>query len=388
MKARLLKLAGVGVVVAFLGFVVAASGIIPVKASTGHWPLTRWFLSFSMRRSVETHTIGTKVPLLEEPWMVLKGAAHYDASCAPCHGAPGRPRSDVLRELTPHPPRLAGVVGNWDPAELFYIVKHGVKLTGMPAWPVRHRDDEVWAMVAFLRALPSLDADGYRRLAHGAVADSAVDGSLGRMGDAPPRVLESCARCHGIEGHGRGAGAFPKLAGQPATYLTAALEAYARERRGSGIMQPVALELTAEEIVALAAWYAAQEPEPTGRGAPENLELVLRGERIALDGVREEKIPACSRCHGPEVVRTGDELGPPGPEPPVLRNPHYPRLAGQHAEYLALQLRLFRDGHRGGGPFAHVMMEVARNLSDEDIEALAAYYAALQPRWPVGVFGH
>lgn len=375
MKTRLLKLAGLGVVVGFLGFVVAASGIIPIKASAGHWPITRWFLSFSMRRSVETHTIGTKVPSLDEPWMVLKGAATYDASCSPCHGAPGQSRSDVLQELTPHPPRLAEVVGEWEPAELFYIVKHGVKLTGMPAWPVRHRDDEVWAMVAFLRMLPSLEADTYRRLALGPMADSAVDGSLGTMGDAPPQVLESCARCHGLDGHARGAGAFPRLAGQPATYLAAALEAYARERRESGIMQPVAAELTREEIVALAAWYAALPP---GEAVPvHDTVLVEAGERIVREGILSEKVAACESCHGPHG-RVEGTAGPASFEEPA-HNAHYPVLAGQYPEYLALQLRLFRDGHRGGGPYAHIMHEVASQLTDEHIAAVAAYYGSRPP---------
>ena len=375
MKTRLLKLAGVGLVAGFLGFVVAASGIIPIKASSGHWPITRWFLSFSMRRSVETHTIGTKVPPLDEPWMVLKGAGHYDASCAPCHGAPGEERSEVLQELTPQPPRLAEVVGEWEPAELFYIVKHGVKLTGMPAWPVRHRDDEVWAMVAFLRTLPSLDRAGYRRLALGPMADSAVDASLGTMGDAPPQVLESCARCHGMEGHGRGGGAFPKLAGQPATYLAAALEAYARERRESGIMQPVATELTAEEIVALAGWYAAQ---PLGEPVPvHDPALVEAGERIARAGILSEKVAACGSCHGPHAPAEATTGAASHEE--AAHNAHYPRLAGQYPEYLALQLRLFREGHRGGGPYAHIMHEVASRLTDEQIAAVAAYYGSLPP---------
>ena len=114
------------------------------------------------------------------------------------------------------PPDLAGKVGEWTDAELFRIVKHGVRFTGMPAWPTQDRDDEVWAMVAFLRELPGMNEASWRNLAFGA--------------DVPPvartpdfdAALGECTRCHGDDGLGRSA-ATPVLAGQSEAYLIASL---------------------------------------------------------------------------------------------------------------------------------------------------------------------
>jgi Cytochrome C oxidase, cbb3-type, subunit III len=89
--------------------------------------------------------------------------------------------------MTPPPPYLPPRIPKWEPNELFYIVKHGIKFTGMPAWPALDRDDEVWAMVAFLRQFPKLDADEYRRLAQGEAAPS---GAVALLSDllGPERV--------------------------------------------------------------------------------------------------------------------------------------------------------------------------------------------------------
>jgi cytochrome c553 len=242
------------------GFVVAASGIIPIKASTGHWPITVWLLHFAMRRSVATHTLGLSTPPLAEPALVLQGAGHYETGCRPCHGSPGLPPPRIAQRMTPHPPYLPPVIPAWEPDELFYIVKHGVKFTGMPAWPAPQRDDEVWAMVAFLRTLPDLDAAAYRRLVHGEATASGTGAplheSLGPE-QVPHAVTASCGRCHGVDGRGRGIGAFPKLAGQRSPYLLAALQAFARGERYSGIMEPIAAGLSLEEMRQLALYYGA-----------------------------------------------------------------------------------------------------------------------------------
>src|SRR5688572_21118940 len=167
MTRKLVTMLKVGLALALGGLVVAASGAVPIEASSGHWAITEWFLQFSKRRSVATHTLGMDLPALESPSLVLKGAGHYETGCRPCHGGPDLRRPTLARAMTPPPPDLRGRVAEWDSEELFYIVKHGIKLTGMPAWPTQERDDEVLAVVAFLLELPDLDADGYRRLVHG-----------------------------------------------------------------------------------------------------------------------------------------------------------------------------------------------------------------------------
>src|SRR5690606_1964233 len=153
--------------------------------------------------------------------------------------------------MTPPPPELSRTVEKWDPEELFYIVKHGIKFTGMPAWPSLERDDEVWAMVAFLLRLPGLDGVSYRALVEGEASTERRSPAVGEGSEVPPiaglvapsnvpeTVASTCGRCHGIDGNGRGTGAFPRLAGQRPNYLVAALEAYANGRRHSGIMRPI-----------------------------------------------------------------------------------------------------------------------------------------------------
>ncbi|HEX2100697.1 MAG TPA: c-type cytochrome, partial [Candidatus Synoicihabitans sp.] len=284
------------------GFLVAASGIIPITASSGHWPITKWLLRFGMERSTATHSWGIDVPPLDDPALVLVGAGHYETSCRACHGAPDTPKPRVAQAMTPTPPELAARIRESNPKQLFYVVKHGIKFTGMPAWPAQSRDDEVWAMVAFLLKYPELDGAGYRHLVHGEIAPVPPMQTMAPLDVVrpPPRqVAQTCARCHGENGHGRG-GAFPKLAGQRQEYLVNAMLAYADGSRHSGIMEPVAAGLTEELIHELATYYAASgtraptEPPPADRES----EDIARGREIALRGIPERRVPACVECHG------------------------------------------------------------------------------------------
>src|SRR5690606_2513650 len=107
-------------------------------------------------------------PALSDPALVVHGAGTYETNCRPCHGSPESPRPPLVpAAMTPPPPNLPRIIARYDNQELFFIVKHGIKFTGMPAWPTQQRDDEVWAMVAFLREMPKLDAPAYRELARG-----------------------------------------------------------------------------------------------------------------------------------------------------------------------------------------------------------------------------
>jgi cytochrome c553 len=347
------------------GLLVAASGIIPIKASSGHWAVTRWFLNFSKERSVSTHTLGLEVPPLDEPGLVLKGAGHYETGCRPCHGNPAVPQPRVAWKMTPSPPYLPPRIPKWEPDELFYIVKHGIKFTGMPAWPALGRDDEVWAMVAFLRRFPELDEEEYRRLAQG---DAAPSGAVAPLPDimGPESVVRaiatSCARCHGVDGLGRGLGAFPKLAGQRPAYLFASLQAFARGERHSGIMQPIAAGLSEGEMRELARYYGGLQEPSQSRPHQDAALAIERGKAIAERGVPSQRVPSCIDCHGPGATR---------------RNPLYPELAGQYAEYLLLQLGLFKKKHRGGTDYAHLMRQVAAGLTPEQMRDVALYYSSL-----------
>jgi cytochrome c553 len=336
---------------------------VPIKASSGHWTITKLFLDFAKNRSVATHSIGITAPPLDDPLLVLKGAGQYDYACRPCHGSPSFDQPRVAGAMTPTPPDLRQSVREFDDPELFYIVKHGIKLTGMPAWPAQRRDDEVWAMVAFLRRLPGLDARAYDALASGPVEESPRPPieELAPPARVPEAVTDSCARCHGVDGRGRGTGAFPILAGQHAAYLRASLDAYLKGERHSGIMEPVAAALGPDEMQEIAEYYSGLEagPVPGERRGDANLD---RGRQIAQTGLPDKLVPACLSCHGEHDIR---------------RNPHYPTLAGQYPEYLRLQLTLFRDRTRGGTPYHHIMRRVATQLSDEEIRDVAAYLASL-----------
>jgi cytochrome c553 len=360
MKRRLFKIAMLLAVLAAGGFLVAVSGIVPIKASSGHWPITAWFLHFAMRRSVATYTLGLEAPSLDDPSLVLKGAGHYETGCRPCHGSPELRNPRITRRMTPHPPYLPPVISEWAPDELFYIVKHGVKFTGMPAWPAQQRDDEVWAMVAFLLTLPDLDTEGYRRLVNTTGEDTLVHGLL-QSEEVPQAVTVSCGRCHGVDGRGRGAGAFPRLAGQRPAYLYAALQAFARGERHSGIMEPIAAGLSLEAMRELALYYGSlQEPSPSPPHRDTSL-AVERGKAIASRGIPSQRVPSCVDCHGPGATR---------------RNPAYPVLAGQYADYLVLQLELFKKEHRGGSAYARLMRPVAARLTPEQMRDVALYYAS------------
>jgi cytochrome c553 len=182
---------------------------------------------------------------------------------------------------------------------------------------------------------------------------------------ATPAVVESCRRCHGVDGRGRGVPAFPRLAGQRPAYLLAALQAFARGERHSGIMAPVASDLRPEDMRELAVYYGGlaepASPEPPGEAAP----AIERGQAIARRGIPSQRVPACADCHGPSEI---------------VRNPAYPILAGQYAEYLVLQLELFKEERRGGSPYARLMRPVAGRLTSEQMRDVALYYESLW--WP------
>lgn len=350
------------------GMMIAAllvvSGVMPIKASSGHWAITAAFLDFAKTRSVSTYSWGITAPPLDDEAMVLRGAGHYESACLPCHGGPGRSIPPVVAAMTPPPPELTGQIRRWAPEELFSIVKHGIKFTGMPAWPVQQRDDEVWAVVAFLRRMPSLDGAAYRRLVEGELDTTRVPQDPVRAGEeAPvPRVVRDvCWRCHAVDGSGRGPGAFPSLAGQRAAYLYGSLRAYRDKTRFSGIMGEIATRLGDEDMRDISTYFErlpSRDPEPAGDGAS-----IGRGRTIATQGIPERDIPACAECHGPTALP---------------KNPAYPKLAGQHMRYLTSQLVLLQERRRGGTPHVNLMHTFVNRLRQNDVQDLARYYATLR----------
>jgi cytochrome c553 len=356
MKRWLFRGVAIFAVLGVLGTLVSASGIVPIPASSGHFGVTEAVIQFSKRRSVAMHASSDDLPPLDAPWLVAKGAGHYETGCRPCHGSPDFQEPRVARAMLPSPPYLGSRVPQWKPAELFYIVKHGLKFTGMPAWPAQERDDEVGAVVAFLLRLPDLDGGAYEHLVHGEPRPADAAPPIADL--SVPEAVKTCARCHAIDGLSRGSPAFPKLAGQKAEYIAGALDAYVRGARHSGIMQPIAAALRASDVQAVAEYYARL---PSGSAHSELDSAAQRGRAIAERGVRERRVPSCRDCHGPEPVHT---------------NANYPILAGQWKDYLILQLELFKRGQRGGSPYAHLMEPAFRGLTGEEMRDVAAFYAS------------
>jgi mono/diheme cytochrome c family protein len=151
-----------------VGFVY--SGIYNVAATDPHWQAVRSLLETAKTRSIRTHAAEIVAPPnLDDPAKVLMGTEHFAAHCAVCHGAPGVPKGEIAAGLYPQPPSLAAAAKMYGPAELFWILKHGIKMTGMPAWS-SHSDDELWATVAFLRKLPAMTEQDYVKLLVGSMA--------------------------------------------------------------------------------------------------------------------------------------------------------------------------------------------------------------------------
>jgi cytochrome c553 len=350
-----------GIALFFVGAIgVAWSGLSDIAASQGHWAFVERFLEFGMRNAVATHARSIAAPQLDNPNLIRLGAAHFHRGCAFCHGAPGIPVNPIAEHMLPSPPDLAVAMRPWKDRELFWIVKHGFKYTGMPGWVALERDDEIWAVVAFLKHLPALDADGYRDLALGNIRVSEQTGSQLATAESNPEAVGACARCHAGENERPMSNLVPVLHGQPADYLFSALKAYAEGKRRSGIMQPLAADLRDKDIRNLANYYAGMTPpeaEPKGADAA----LIERGRKLALQGAPEAGIPPCMTCHA---------------------NPSAPRLAGQHAAYMAGQLRLWKAGHAPQTAGAPLMASVAQRLSDEEIDAVSAYFATLPPQSP------
>jgi mono/diheme cytochrome c family protein len=200
---KLLKLA-----VALLLLVVVGgaafvwSGFYDISATDQHLPPTYHLIELTMRRSVERRGAGIPVPQLGGEAQLARGLALFRRHCVQCHGAPGVAPEPFALGLTPLPAPLMQTGREWPPGELFWVVKHGIKMTGMPAWKYRLADEEIWALVAFMRAqLPYVSPKEYAALHAPAVASvapvpHAPDPARGR------EALQqyACVSCHRIPG--------------------------------------------------------------------------------------------------------------------------------------------------------------------------------------------
>jgi len=147
--------------------VAIASGFYDVAADAPHTALVARVIAYAREQSIETRTSAIKAPPLNDPKMIAEGAEHYAAMCTGCHLAPGRRENEMRAGLNPKPPVLAALPPD-DPPEQFWIIKHGIKMTAMPAWGRTHSDEDIWNLVAFLQKLPRISPAQYRELTRSA----------------------------------------------------------------------------------------------------------------------------------------------------------------------------------------------------------------------------
>jgi len=150
------------VIAAVIGCIVA-TGAYDVAADAPQSATVADFITTVRERSIDVRASAVEVLPLNRPEMITDGASDYDEMCTGCHLAPGMEENEMRPGLDPKPPLLAdGALG--DPKEQFWIIKHGIRMTAMPAWGKTHSDEEIWNIVAFLQRLPGRSPQTYHAL--------------------------------------------------------------------------------------------------------------------------------------------------------------------------------------------------------------------------------
>lgn len=199
---------------------------------------------------------------------------------------------------------------------------------GRARWPFRQ-----WMVWSFLVAGPAFADDAEK---------------------ARTIVATVCAACHGMDGNST-VPTFPKLAGRHPEYIVRELNEFISGRRKSDIMAPIIAVLDPDDFKPLGAYFGSQKPTP---GTVLDPKAAAEGKKLYLDGNEQTGVPACGGCHGPDAQG----------------GKRFPRLAGQHQEYLIQQLYNFRTNVRNT---TRIMREVSARMTDDEIKAVAEYLTGL-----------
>jgi len=183
----------------------AYSGLYNIGADEPHWPVTYDLAQMVRDRSIHLRSEDIEVPNLDDPQLILKGAGQYAAMCTGCHLKPGVDNSELRRGLYPLPPNLSKV--RVDPKDAFWVIKHGIKMSAMPAWGKGHDDATIWSMVAFLEKLPGMTPAQYKTIVAKAPPDEDMD-----MGEGGGHSHE-----HGDDDHAAPMPAMLDMHSQPST---------------------------------------------------------------------------------------------------------------------------------------------------------------------------
>lgn len=167
MKTIMLTIISVAILAILGGLIFIYTGSYNVAATSRDNAVLRWILETTREESIDRRAENVKAPsesAMQDPQTLRIGFEHYNEMCIVCHGAPGIEPGEAREGLNPEPPLLAKVAGEISSRELFWVIKNGIKMTGMPAWGPTHGDDKIWAMVAFVKKLPELTPEQYKAM--------------------------------------------------------------------------------------------------------------------------------------------------------------------------------------------------------------------------------
>jgi len=167
MKTILLTLVTVFILAVLGGIIFIYTGTYNVAATSEDNGILHWVLQTTREESIDRRAedvIPPPASTLSDPQTLRIGFDHYNEMCVVCHGAPGVEPGEAREGLNPKPPMLAKTAKDIPAQELFWVIKHGIKMTGMPAWGPTHSDDKIWAMVAFVKTLPNLTPAQYKAM--------------------------------------------------------------------------------------------------------------------------------------------------------------------------------------------------------------------------------
>jgi mono/diheme cytochrome c family protein len=180
MNSHKLKTLAVTLLVEFVMLVVIAvvmiqTGVYNVAATIPHHGFTEKILSTTMDRSVHKHAAAIEVSATYNSPNLEEGFEHYHEMCVACHGAPGVEKSEAGEGLNPPAPDLSKSVTDLSPQEVFWILKNGIKMTGMPAFGPTHNDEKLWGITAFVKRLPEMTPERYHEMAESSKSDEHME---------------------------------------------------------------------------------------------------------------------------------------------------------------------------------------------------------------------
>jgi len=170
------------------------SGLYNLAATDQHTAPVFWLLNTVMRRAVHHHARDIAAPRLDDPALIARGRVLYRAECARCHGAPGVAPEAFALGLRPPPANLANAALEWQAPDLFWTIKKGLKLTGMPAWEFRLPDEALWTIVAYVQWMPYESPRAYEDALRASGQAQAADRSASFVRDPSASSVELRAR--------------------------------------------------------------------------------------------------------------------------------------------------------------------------------------------------